>query len=132
METSRPYRVGLCIYELIRLVFLTGAFVHLQPGRGEPFPLLALITPGALFFLMALFLLLDMPRYRAYGSLYLVGKSLGIITTMFWIFFTDNNIIRELLLGTERFFAPGIVLFLVPGDMFSAWLVIRAMRGKYD
>ena len=128
MESFRPQGAVLCIYEVARLVFLMGAFVQLQLGGVTPFPLLALITPGALFVLMALFWLLDMPRYRVYGPLYLVGKGLGIITTIFWIFFMDNYMIREVLLGADRFFVFGIVLFLVPGDMFSTWLVIRLMR----
>jgi len=113
---------------MVRLVFLMGAFVQLQPGVEASFPLLALITPGALFFLMALFWMLDMPRYSVYGPLYLVGKGLGIITTLFWIFFTDNYIISKLLLGTELFFASSLVLFLVPGDMLSAWIVLKIMR----
>ncbi|MCL2192531.1 MAG: hypothetical protein FWB78_03940 [Treponema sp.] len=128
METSGPHRGVLCAYELIRLVFLTGAFLQLQIGGSAPLPLLSLITPGALFFLIALFWLLDMPRYRVYGPLYLVGKGLGVMTALLWIFFTDNYIIRELIVGTERFFASGIVLLLVPGDMFSAWLVMKIMR----
>ena len=133
METFRPYPwrfcgAVLCLYEIVRLVFLMGAFIQLQLGGLMPFPLLALITPGALFFLMSLFWLLDMPRYRVFGPLFLVGKGLGVITALLWIFFTDNYMIRELLLGTERFFASGIVLLLIPGDMFSAWLVLKMMR----
>jgi len=128
METFRPHRVVLCGYELMRLVFLMGAFIQLQLGVATPFPLLALITPGAMFFLMALFWMLDMHHYRVYGPLYLVGKGLGVMTALLWIFFTDNYIIRELIVGTERFFALGIVVFLVPGDMFSAWLVMKIMR----
>ena len=128
METSLPHRGVLCAYELVRLVFLTGAFLQLQLGGLAPFPLLSLVTPGALFFLMALFWLLDMPRYRVYGPLFLVGKGLGIITAVFWILFTDTYMIGELLQGTEWLLATGIVLFLVPGDTLSAWMVIRLMR----
>jgi hypothetical protein len=128
MDTSRPYRGVLCAYELIRLVFLTGAFLQLQIGGTAPLPLLSLVTPGALFFLIALFLLLDEPRFRVYGPLYLVGKGLGVMTALLWIFFTDNYIIRELIVGTDRVFASGIVLLLVPGDMFSAWLVMKIMH----
>jgi len=128
METFRPRGALLCLYEIARLVLLMGALAQLQPVGLTPFPMLALVTPGALFFLMALFWLLDLPSYRVYCPLFLVGKGLSIITTMFWIFFTDNYIIRELLVGTERFFALGIVLLLVPGDAFSVWLVIKLMR----
>jgi len=128
MEKFRPLGAFLCVYEIARLIFLTGAFVHLQPVGTAPFPLLALITPGALFFLMALFWTLDLPRYRVYGPLFLVGKGLGIITAVFWILFTDTYMIGELLQGTEWLLATGIVLFLVPGDTLSAWMVIRLMR----
>jgi hypothetical protein len=133
MDSSRPLSITLFIYECMRLVFLTGVFMVLQPESETPFPWLALITPGALFFLMALFWLLDDTRYRLYYPLYLAGKGCGIVTFMFWIIFAGNDIIREMLYGKlARYIAPGAVFFLLLGDALSVWTVIIIMRGNKD
>jgi hypothetical protein len=88
------------------------------------FPWLALITPGAMFPLMMLFWRLNISRYRAYGPLYLAGKGLSVITVIFWLFFVKNDMIRGLIFhGTAVFIVPGIVFFLLLGDMLSMWLV---------
>jgi len=128
MEPYRPIRIFLCLYESVRLVFLVWAFVQVQPVGATPFPLITLITPGALFFLMALFWLLDMRRYTAFGPLFLVGKGLGIITTLFWIFAVDIYIIEELRTVADWFFETGFIFFLVLGDMLSVGLVTKIVR----
>ena len=129
MEVFRLPRTILCIYECLRLAFVTGAFVLLQPEGTASFPWLALITPGALFLLMALFWRLNMARYRSYGPLFMAGKGLSIITAIFWIFFIKSSIIRELFLSdTALFLIPGIVFFLVIGDILSVWLVITIIK----
>jgi hypothetical protein len=108
----------------MRLAFLVGAFLLLQPEGAAAFPWLALITPGAMFLLMTLFWWLNMAVYHSYGPLYLAGKGLSIITTMFWLFFANNDMINELIYQkTAVFIAPGVVFFLVLGDMASIWLV---------
>jgi len=117
------------MYECLRLTFLIGAFVLLQPAGIASFPWLALITPGAMFLLMALFWRLNMDRYRSYGPLFIAGKGLGIITTIFWIFFVKSSMIREMFLSdTALFLIPGIVFFLVIGDVLSVWLVITIIK----
>jgi hypothetical protein len=129
MDTSRPLSITLFIYECMRLVFLTGVFMVLQPESETPFPWLALITPGALFFLMALFWLLH-ARYRLYYPLYLAGKGFSIVTFMFWIIFAGNDMIREMLYGKlARYIAPGAVFFLLLGDTLSVWTVLLIMKG---
>jgi hypothetical protein len=116
----------------MRLVFLTGVFMLLQPEAETPFPWLALITPGALFFLMALFWLHD-TRYRLYCPLYLAGKGFSVFTFLFWLFFSGNDMIRELLYGNlARYIAPGAVFFLLLGDMLSVWTVIIIMKDNKD
>ena len=129
MTASRPLRTALCVYECMRLAFLVGAFVLLQPEGDAPFPWLALIAPGAMFLLMALFWRLNMARYRVYGPLYLAGKGLSVITVMFWIFFIKSYMIRELFTyDAALIIAPGIVFFLILGDILSVWLVNKMMR----
>lgn len=102
----------------------------LQPEGAAPFPWLALITPGAMFLLIALFWRLNMSRYGVYGPLYLAGKGLSVITSMFWLFLLKSYMIREMLFfGAALFIVPGIVFFLILGDMLSVWLVGKMMRG---
>ena len=129
MTAFRPLRTILCVYECMRLAFLVGAFALLRPEEDTPFPWLALITPGAMFLLIALFWRLNMARYRVYGPLYLAGKGLSVITAMFWLFFLKSYMIGELLLYEAAFFiVPGIVFFLMLGDTLSVWLVSKMMR----
>jgi len=129
MEVFRLHRTALCVYECLRLAFLIGAFVLLQPEGTASFPWLALITPGAMFLLMTLFWQLNMVRYRFYGPLYAAGKALSIITTTFWLFFIKSSMIRELFLSyTALFLIPGIIFFLVIGDIISVWLVITVIK----
>jgi drug/metabolite transporter superfamily protein YnfA len=129
MGKYRPLRTVLCVYEGLRLAFLVGAFILLQPEGVVTFPWLTLISPGALFLLMAVFWRLNMSRYRVYGPLYLAGKGLSIITTMFWIFFVKSSMLKELpSYSTAVITVVGIDVFLVLGDMLSAWLVTMIMR----
>jgi hypothetical protein len=119
------------VYECLRLVFLVGVFILLQPEGASGFPWLAVITPGAMFLLMTLFWWINMTRYHVYSPLYLAGKGLSIVTTMFWLFFTKNYMMGELLLrDTAAFIVSGVVFFLVLGDLLSVWLVNTMMRGK--
>ena len=101
----------------------------LQPKGALAFPWLAAFTPGALFILMSLFWYLDMPRYVVYCPLYLAGKGLGITATLFWFFFTGNEIIRELIVNDMALrIIPGIAVFMVLGDLLSLWVVYRLME----
>ncbi|MDR0495925.1 MAG: hypothetical protein LBG95_09910 [Treponema sp.] len=129
MGKYRRLRTVLCVYEGLRLAFLVGAFVLLSPEGAVKFPWLALISPGALFLLMAVFMRLNMSRYRVYGPLYLAGKGFSVITTMFWNFFVKSSMLRELpFFGTAIVAVLGISIFLVLGDILSAWLVTIMMR----
>jgi len=130
MSTPRPLSITLFVYECMRLIFLTGVFMVLQPQADTPFPWFALITPCALFFLMALFWMLD-PRYRLYCPLYLAGKGFSVVSFIFWLFFIENDIIRGLLFSElTRYIVPGAVFFLLLGDALSVWTVIIIMKFK--
>ena len=129
MEPFRPLRTGLCVYEGLRLIFLVGAFIVLQPEGDFIFPWLTAITPGALFLLMALFWRLNMARYRVYCPLYIAGKGLSIATTVLWLFFARSDTIRELLFNSMVFIiAPGIVVFFMLGDSLSVWIVTKLIK----
>jgi hypothetical protein len=117
------------VYEVLRLVFLVGAYTIMQPGGA--FPWLAAITPGALFLLMALFWRINLARYRLYCPLYIAGKGLSVIITVLWLFFAQNDMIRGLLFdGSVLIIIPGIALFFLLGDMLSAWFVAKMMRNS--
>ena len=129
MKLSWPFRIVLYVYELTRLAFLIWVFLMLQPEGKVVFPWLAIITPGALYPLIALFWLVNLPRYRVYCPLYLAGKGLGVVTTMFWLFFAKSGTIRGLALGgTASLVIPGIFVFLLLGDILSAWLVTNLVK----
>ena len=129
MVTYRPLKIALCIYDGMRLIFLMGVFIVLQPGQGSVFPWLAVISPGALFFLMALFLLMDISQYRMYCPLYLAGKGFSVAATIFWIVSINSETISELLLNNVALaIVPGIVFFMVLGDLLSALLIIKLTK----
>ena len=129
METTRPLRAMLCLYEVARLGVLVGALLTLQPGWA-PLPLLAMIAPGALFLLMALFLLLDLTRYEAYGPLFLVGKGLSVVTVGVWLALMDINTIFEIPDFTEFRWALGTIMFLGPFDVLSACMAAAIIRRR--
>lgn len=116
-------KVVLGIYESLRLMFLIGAFVLLQPAGEADFPWLALITPGAMFLLMALF--------HLHGPLYMAGKALSVMTTVIWLFFAKNYIMNEMFYSAAAIIiTPGIVFFLLLGDLLSVWLVSKMTKGS--
>jgi hypothetical protein len=110
----------------LRLGFIVGAFWLLQPEGSAAFPWLAAITPGALFLLMMLFWRLDDDRYGAYGTLYLAGKGIGIVTALFWFFLKRIDIMTG-----PQFVVLAIAFFLVLGDAVSLLLVAR-IAGFFD
>jgi hypothetical protein len=124
-----PLRAVLCFFEGIRFAFLVGSFIRLQPAGELAFPWLALITPGALFLLMALFWLLDVARYRVFCPLFLAGKGLSIITAVVWLFYEKSTIIKELLFDSKASYVVlGIVSFLVLGDLLSTVIAAKIMK----
>jgi len=70
-----------------------------------------------------------MTRYRVYCPLYLAGKGFGILTTMLWLFFIKSDTILALLIhSTASFIVPGIVFFLLLGDLISVWLALKIIK----
>jgi hypothetical protein len=131
MKTFGSFRTGLCIYEFLRLSFLVKAFLLLEPAGRVSFPWLALITPGAMFLLIALFWRINISHYGIYAPLYMAGKGLSIITTLFWLFFAKSYMIRELFFdNTASVIIPGIVLFMLLGDILSTWLVSKIVKSQ--
>ena len=129
MDVFKPLRTALCVYEGLRFVFLIGAFITIQPEGIIVFPWLSTISPGALFFLMALFGLLNTHRFQIYYQLYLAGKGLSLTATIFWLLFTRSDALRELLFSEMAWYiVPGIVIFFMLGDLLSTWIAIKLMN----
>jgi hypothetical protein len=127
MEAFRPLRTALCLYESIRFAFLIKAFTILQPEGAVSFPWLALISPGAMFLLMAVFWRIDMSRYASLRPLYLAGKILSVLTVIFW--FCSGKYDMDMMgqfLGSSAVFilSSGILFLLLLGDLLSTLAVM--------
>lgn len=129
MEIYRPLRAGICVYECARFFFLIGALLALRPGGETLFPWLAYAAPGSLFPLIALFWWLDFSRYGGYGPLYAAGKSICFFSAVMWCIFSQKDIINAVLFGnTSLFVAPGVLLFILPGDLLSVAAAIVIIK----
>ena len=60
------------------MAFILMLFLPVSDG----IPWLALAAPGALFPLMAMFIWLDISRYKAYLPLFMAGKCIGIFSLL--------------------------------------------------
>jgi len=98
MGIIRLIKPGLFIYECIRVLILA-AFVLFQPADPTGFPRLIFAAPGTLFPLMALFIWLDISRYRAYLPLFAAGKSIGIFSLLAWAIFSGQFTVTSVLSG---------------------------------
>jgi hypothetical protein len=109
------------IYEFVRLFVLLWVVGSAVPEEGALFPWLVYWTANALFLFMALFMLLDISRYRPYIPLYTAGKVLSAFSALGWLFFSRTRIILTIVEGD-----PGIlvllggILCLAGGDLLSA------------
>ena len=131
METFRPFRIALVIYEFLRLLFTVGVFLVLQPQGSAAFPWLTLITPGALYLLMAFFWLLDISRYQMFYPLFLTGKGISLCSAAIWLFFAKSDMIKTVFMaGQERYLIPGIAFFLITGDLLSGWITLKIFSGN--
>ncbi|MDR2485163.1 MAG: hypothetical protein LBD55_07195 [Treponema sp.] len=133
METYWPLRVGLFIFECVRLFFLLGSFAVLRPDEGAAvFPWISCLAANALFPLMALFLLLDSSRYCGYGPLYTAGKAVSFFAVLVWCIFFRQRILSAAVFEQILLFTlPGILGILIMGDLCSVTaglFIIRKTR----
>ncbi|MDR0502139.1 MAG: hypothetical protein LBH16_02335 [Treponema sp.] len=110
----------ILIYECVRIVLLA-VFAVLQPGN-QAF-VLVLAAPGALFPLMALFIWLDISRYKEYLPLLSAGKLIGVFTLMGWLIIFRQFTILE---GYTGALVTGIIL--LNGDLLSLAAVFIIFR----
>jgi hypothetical protein len=122
METYRPLRAALFLYECIRLAVLTGVFSFLRPGDGAGFfPWLVYTAPNALFPLMTLFIWRRFSRYGTYLPLYISGKCIALAAVFGFCVFSRQDLYMAInLMIPGVFTALGSLLFLLAGDLLSA------------
>ena len=111
----------LIIYEGLRLGFLVQFFRRLPLEEAHSFPLIAFVSPVALFLLMLLLLYVDRSRYSVFMPLYTAGKSIGFVSALVWILFSGQNIIYRVLAGNGGLFELVFVLvFQLAGELLAA------------
>lgn len=88
------------------------------------FPWLILVAPGALFPLMALFVWLDVSRFKAYLPLLMAGKCISIISLVGWSIITRRGTIMEDLYG----FIFYLKFILLSGDFFAMAVILAVIK----
>jgi hypothetical protein len=119
--------VILFVCELIRL-FVLVSFAGPEEG-GAGFPVYG--AANAFFLLMALFMLLDFGRYRAYAVLYTAGKALAVAVTAGWFVFSRIQITDAVYMDGSNFIViAGSFLYIAAADVLcgagGAALLIRS------
>ena len=113
MGLTRFIKIGLFVYECIRILLLT--LILIIKGTEEGFLIRILFTaPSALFPLMALFILLDAKRYKVYLPLFIAGKSIGIFLEALWSIMSIQVTIGE---GID--YSVILAQMILSGDLFS-------------
>jgi hypothetical protein len=119
MGIIRILKPCLFAYECVRIIILAFTLVLLLPETGA-IPWLAFASAGALFPLMALFLWLDISRYKAFLPLYIAGKCIGIVSLLGWSVVSGHFTIID---GFAGVYIIAELVFLV-GDLFALAAVL--------
>ena len=124
MGIIRPLKLGLFIYECFKIFLLVAAFMALRPIEPTSFPWLIFAAPSALYPLMALFLWLDVVRYRNYLPLFAAGKCIGIMALLGWFIVSRQGTMIDDFSGRIVL----IELILLSGDLFATAAVLLIIR----
>ena len=137
MDVYKPLRISVFIYEILRLLLLSGILTFLaEPEsviRGGIFPYLVYLSPNALFPLMSLLLLLRLNEYRNYLQLYLVGKIAAVTLYIVWTIFYFPPELGFMKAGSfaEWMILLGGAFFICLGDtlsVFGIWILNRKLQ----
>jgi hypothetical protein len=123
---------ALFIYECVRVIVLSFTLVYQLPGGSSALPWMSFTVNGALFPLMALFIWLDISRYKQYLPLFIAGKCIGVLSLLGWlIIFRQITMINELsgvYIIAELFFLSGDLLAF--GIVFFMFKDIGKLEGN--
>ena len=118
MVLIRLLKPGLFIYECVRIMVIAAYAVLL--GRNHiDFPVIFFAAPAVLFPLMALFIWLDIYRYKTYLPLFISGKCIGIFSLLGWLIIS-----RQVTMFTELFGNTVIEMILLSGDFFATAAIL--------
>jgi hypothetical protein len=87
-------------------------------------PEIALMTPAALFPLMAVFIWLDSTRYRVYMPLFIAGKCVGIFSMLVLSFIT-GKISNIDIISTKAAPVRTLMYFYILSIVITIFLIIR-------
>ena len=98
-------------------------YVLLEPADSTGFPRFVFVVSGAVFPLMALFIWIDIDRYKAYLPLFITGKSIGLFTLIIWLILRNSAI-------TEGLYQAGAEFILLSGDIFAMTGILLINKHK--
>ena len=124
MRITRFFKLILLIFEGINFVFASGIMIF-RSIEQLGFPQISFLASTALFPLMALFLWLDIDRYKAYIPLFTAGKCIGVFSILCWSIFSKQVKIIDVLIGSSS-----IETFLLYGYLFSIIVILLIIREK--
>jgi hypothetical protein len=122
MGMIRLLKPVLFFYECVR-VLIMAVYMVFQSFEAN-IPIIAYTVPVVLFPLMALFIWLDVSRYKAYLPLFAAGKCIGILSLLIWsIYFMDITIPGKYGIGI-------INTFLLSGDFFAMAAILLIIKSE--
>jgi hypothetical protein len=120
MGIIRLLKPAIFFYECVRLLVIAVYTVII--GNQADLPLITFAASAALFPLMALFIWLDTPRFKAYLPLYTAGKCISIFLLLVWsIFFRQVTMITGVGIKLTE-------LILISGDLFAMAAVLLIIK----
>jgi len=110
-------KLGLFIYECFRLFILVLILVF-QSNEAGLLSRLIFAASSVFFPFMALFILIDINRYRAYLPLYIAGKSIVVILGTIWLILNlqgtmiagKDNLPAQLIYNSDIFALAAVLL----------------------
>jgi hypothetical protein len=124
MRITRFFKLILFIYEFIIFIYIA-AIIFFRGFDKDSLPETAFAASAAMFPLMALFIWLDITRYRVYMPLFTAGKCIGVFSILGWSIIAGQVKISAVLSG-----AAVIESFLLYSYLFSLVVIILIIRDK--
>ena len=139
MDTNRPFRTGLFIFECLRFLLLVVLIIFFSRNStfsgesglggliGAFFPFLVYMSCNALFPLMALFVWLNLDEYKNYLNLFIAGKIIIVVTFYAWELIStrqfpgEENIAKSMIL----WWGSAILSFADILTIWGAWTIKR-------
>jgi len=116
-------KFGVFLYELIKIAIIT-TFLVIQGNDQGFFIKLVMIAPLALFPIMALFILLNASRYKAYLPLFAAGKCISLFLLLGWFIVSRQVTMIGSFLSTDIY----VEMILLSGDFFTLAAVLLIFR----